>query len=79
MFAFLGPNGAGKTTTVRMLCTLARPSAGRARSRALTLPRQPGRCGIDHGAIVAIGTPDEPEREVGADAVELVTADSKTE
>ncbi|MFF4160715.1 ATP-binding cassette domain-containing protein [Streptomyces sp. NPDC001678] len=27
-FAFLGPNGAGKTTTIRMLCTLAAPSAG---------------------------------------------------
>ncbi len=30
VFGFLGPNGAGKTTTVRMLCTLSRPSAGRA-------------------------------------------------
>ncbi len=30
VFAFLGPNGAGKTTTIRILCTLARPSAGRA-------------------------------------------------
>jgi ABC-2 type transport system ATP-binding protein len=29
-FAFLGPNGAGKTTTIQMLCTLKRPSAGRA-------------------------------------------------
>ncbi|MGW1195863.1 ATP-binding cassette domain-containing protein [Streptomyces sp. NPDC002536] len=27
-FAFLGPNGAGKTTTIRMLCTLAAPTAG---------------------------------------------------
>src|SRR5438874_690730 len=31
IFAFLGPNGAGKTTTVRMLTTLLRPTAGRAR------------------------------------------------
>jgi ABC-2 type transport system ATP-binding protein len=29
-FGFLGPNGAGKSTTINMLCTLARPSAGRA-------------------------------------------------
>ncbi len=29
IFGFLGANGAGKTTTIRMLCGLARPSAGR--------------------------------------------------
>src|SRR3954467_7583527 len=31
VFGFLGPNGAGKTTTINMLCTLAKPTAGRAR------------------------------------------------
>jgi len=30
IFGFLGPNGAGKTTTINMLCTLLRPSSGRA-------------------------------------------------
>jgi ABC-2 type transport system ATP-binding protein len=30
IFGFLGPNGAGKTTTINMLCTLAKPSGGRA-------------------------------------------------
>jgi ABC-2 type transport system ATP-binding protein len=30
IFAFLGPNGAGKSTTIKMLCTLARPTSGRA-------------------------------------------------
>ncbi len=30
VFGFLGPNGAGKTTTINMLCTLARPSGGKA-------------------------------------------------
>ncbi|MDP2727138.1 MAG: ATP-binding cassette domain-containing protein, partial [Dehalococcoidia bacterium] len=30
VFGFLGPNGAGKTTTISMLCTLLRPTEGRA-------------------------------------------------
>jgi ABC-2 type transport system ATP-binding protein len=30
VFGFLGPNGAGKTTTINMLCTLAKPTAGKA-------------------------------------------------
>jgi ABC-2 type transport system ATP-binding protein len=30
VFGFLGPNGAGKSTTINMLCTLLRPTSGRA-------------------------------------------------
>ncbi|HKZ15722.1 MAG TPA: ATP-binding cassette domain-containing protein [Solirubrobacterales bacterium] len=30
VLGFLGPNGAGKTTTINMLCTLTKPSGGRA-------------------------------------------------
>jgi daunorubicin resistance ABC transporter ATP-binding subunit len=30
IFGFLGPNGAGKTTTINMLCTLMRPTGGKA-------------------------------------------------
>jgi ABC-2 type transport system ATP-binding protein len=30
-FGFLGPNGAGKSTTIKILCTLAKPTAGQAR------------------------------------------------
>src|SRR5690242_17152191 len=30
VFGFLGPNGAGKSTTIKILCTLATPTAGSA-------------------------------------------------
>ena len=30
IFGLLGPNGAGKTTTIGMLCTIIRPTSGRA-------------------------------------------------
>src|SRR3954447_10192890 len=30
VFGFLGPNGAGKSTTINVLCTLTRPTSGRA-------------------------------------------------
>jgi ABC-2 type transport system ATP-binding protein len=30
VFGFLGPNGAGKTTTINVLCTLMRPTTGKA-------------------------------------------------
>lgn len=30
IFGFLGPNGAGKTTTINIVCTLLKPTSGRA-------------------------------------------------
>ena len=41
LFAFLGPNGAGKSTTINMLCTLARPTGGRATVAGFDVARQP--------------------------------------
>src|SRR5690606_24135452 len=39
----LGPNGAGKTTAVRILATLLRPDAGRARVGGHDVLREPDR------------------------------------
>ncbi len=41
IFGFLGPNGAGKTTTINILCTLMRPTSGRASLNGFDVVRQP--------------------------------------
>src|SRR6478735_1671523 len=40
VFALLGPNGAGKTTMIRILATMLRPDAGRARVAGFDVLRQ---------------------------------------
>mgnify|MGYP001134070026 CR=1 FL=1 len=41
IFGFLGPNGAGKTTTINILCTLMRPTSGRATLNGFDVVHQP--------------------------------------
>jgi ABC-2 type transport system ATP-binding protein len=41
IFGLLGPNGAGKSTIIRMLCTLLRPSEGKAKVAGFDVVEQP--------------------------------------
>ncbi|MDO8490705.1 MAG: ATP-binding cassette domain-containing protein [Dehalococcoidia bacterium] len=40
IFGFLGPNGAGKSTTISILCTLLKPSSGKATVNGFDVARQ---------------------------------------
>jgi ABC-2 type transport system ATP-binding protein len=40
VFGLLGPNGAGKTTTISMLCTILRPTAGKATVNGFDIVKQ---------------------------------------
>lgn len=51
IFGFLGPNGAGKTTTINMLCTLLRPSSGRALISGHDIAKDPNRVRQEIGII----------------------------
>ena len=59
LFGFLGPNGAGKTTTINMLCTLLRPSAGRATVNGFDVQRRRSEVRRSIGLVFQQPTVDE--------------------
>src|SRR3989442_15921946 len=59
IFCFLGPNGAGESTTISMLCTLLRPTPGRAAVGGFDRARDPDSVRAPVGPLF----PGPPPRE----------------
>ncbi len=59
IFGFLGPNGAGKTTTINILCTLSKPTSGRAILNGFDVVHQQSRVRQSIGLIFQEPSLDE--------------------
>ncbi len=59
VFGFLGPNGAGKTTTINILCTLTKPTSGKAVINGFDVVRQQGRVRQSIGLVFQDPSLDE--------------------
>jgi len=59
IFGFLGPNGAGKTTTINILCTLSKPTSGRATIDGYDVVRQQSRVRQSIGLVFQDPSLDE--------------------
>ena len=69
IYGFLGPNGAGKSTTVRMLCTLLKPTSGRATVAGFDVVNSPGEVRIRIGVAMQEAALDE--RQTGREILDL--------
>ncbi len=59
IFGFLGPNGAGKTTTINMLCTLLKPTRGKATVNGYDVVKQCNQVRRSIGLVFQEPTLDE--------------------
>jgi ABC-2 type transport system ATP-binding protein len=69
VYGFLGPNGAGKSTLVRMLCTLLRPTRGRASVGGHDVARHPELVRLRIGVALQDAALDD--RQTGRELLDL--------
>ena len=69
IYGFLGPNGAGKSSLVRVLCTLLRPSEGRAQVAGYDVAEQPAEVRVRIGVALQEAALDE--RQTGRELLVL--------
>jgi len=69
IYGFLGPNGAGKSTVVRILCTLLKPSAGRAFVAGFDVAQDPGSVRVRIGVALQDAAIDD--RQTGRELLTL--------
>jgi len=59
IFGLLGPNGAGKTTLISMLCTILKPTSGRAWVNGFDIVREPGKVRKSIGIVFQQASVDD--------------------
>jgi ABC-2 type transport system ATP-binding protein len=69
VFGLLGPNGAGKTTTISMLCTILKPTSGKATVNGFDIVKQPGQVRKSIGIVFQ--EPSVDDRLTGRENMEM--------
>lgn len=59
IFGVLGPNGAGKTTLISMLCTILKPTSGRAWVNGFDIVKEPGKVRKSIGIVFQQASVDD--------------------
>jgi ABC-2 type transport system ATP-binding protein len=59
IFGLLGPNGAGKTTVISMLCTILKPTSGRAWVNGFDIVKEPGKVRKSIGIVFQQASVDD--------------------
>jgi len=59
IFGLLGPNGAGKTTLISMLCTILKPSSGKAWVNGFDIVKEPGKVRKSIGIVFQQASVDD--------------------